>query len=93
MEQESFAEIADLRRRIANMSKAELARRMGVTPSSLGPFLRGDKMPTETTIYKVALALGCSPRELLPEDVPLHIRAEAKKGEEERRALDEECPF
>lgn len=46
----------------ADLTQAELARKVGVTPQAVGSWERGDAVPTEENVVRVAHALGMSLR-------------------------------
>lgn len=48
-----------------DMSNAELGRRVGVTATAVGDYLKGKAVPTVYTLVKIANALGCSVAELI----------------------------
>ena len=54
-------------RRAAKMTQAELATRCGVCPQFISAYERGMRIPTLSTIYRIAMAIGVSPMSLLPD--------------------------
>ena len=55
--------IRELRER-TGLTQAELAMRLGVTPSAVGNYESGRSFPKEAVLYRMFGALGCEPNEL-----------------------------
>ena len=45
-------------------NKTQLARYVGVHPSTIGRYIQGKRVPPAETVRKMAAALGCSYRSL-----------------------------
>ncbi len=58
-------------RKQQEVSQEEMAARAGLDRSYLGHIERGEKNITLLKIYQLAEALGCSPRQLIPEELPI----------------------
>ncbi len=71
------------RRLAAGLTMRELAARAGMSQPFLSNLENSRAMPSLTTLYKIANALGVSPREFLPEErtsVTLTRRGEGAEG-------------
>ena len=60
-----FGRVLDEKLFECDMSNAELGRRVGVTATAVGDYLKGKAVPTVYTLVKIANALGCSVAELI----------------------------
>ena len=60
-----FGRVLDEKLFERDMSNAELGRRVGVTETAVGRYLKGKAIPTAYTLVKIANALGCSVAELI----------------------------
>lgn len=60
----------DLARRRRGLTKAHLAKLMGVTPRALTFYLAGQRMPSSTTVDQVAEALDFPPAFFYAEEIP-----------------------
>jgi transcriptional regulator with XRE-family HTH domain len=61
-----FGEYVDAALSRARISRAELARRIGVTPDLIGKYVRGDVKMTLERLSEIATALGLHIGDLLP---------------------------
>lgn len=52
------------------VSKADIARSMGVASSGLAPYFRGDSAPSIDKLEKFAIAVKAEPHQLLMPEVP-----------------------
>lgn len=62
-----FGEAVRQLRKSQGISQEEFADLIGIHRTYIGGIERGERNPTLTTIWKIAGALGVSPRELLPQ--------------------------
>jgi transcriptional regulator with XRE-family HTH domain len=69
------------------ISQAELARRMKISPQALHTILVGN--PTMATLERIASALGVSPQDLFPSD---NLRPAPKATAADVVAMIESCP-
>ncbi|MFF2652969.1 helix-turn-helix domain-containing protein [Streptomyces sp. NPDC058045] len=75
------------RRRAGGMSMRELAARAGISQPFLSQIERGASMPSMTTVYRLARALGATPGDLLP--VPEREVTVVRAGEGRRLPITE----
>lgn len=66
----TFAELARTRMKELGLTQQKLADRMGQLQPNVGKYLTNKHQPSLDTIMKWALALECSPRDLVPAQVP-----------------------
>jgi transcriptional regulator with XRE-family HTH domain len=64
-QQGEFAQRLDEERAAADVSSAELARRVGVSRGTVSRWLSGERVPDASKIFLIADALRCSPAPLL----------------------------
>lgn len=61
-----FGEAVRQLRKAHGISQEEFADQIGIHRTYIGGIERGERNPTLTTIWKIADALGVSPRDLMP---------------------------
>lgn len=55
-------------RKRKNMTQADLAELLGVTPAAISRYESGERIPDIVTAAKIATALGCKVDDLIKED-------------------------
>ena len=61
----TFAERLRKERKVAKMTQADLADKLGVTPTVIGQYERGVRNPKTETIHRIADVLGINPMRLV----------------------------
>lgn len=61
--------IIESKRELLGMSKAELARRMGMGPVTMGTLLRGERSIFADEVFRLCACLDIDPTELMSPDV------------------------
>ena len=78
----------------ANMKQAELAEKTKINKSSISEYLSGNYEPKQRNIYKMALALGIKPSQLMgidseePAPAPLSLTQQEETLVKKYRQLD-----
>lgn len=72
---DSFAGLARVQMKRRDWSQKQLAELLGVKQSVVSCYMTGKTQPTFEMIMRWAWVLGCSPRELVPEEVPSPYRS------------------
>lgn len=65
-----IGDVIYLRRVERRLRQADMARRMGVSQQNYAKFEQLNKEIHLSTLYRIARALGCAVRDLIPEDWP-----------------------
>lgn len=72
--------IKELRKKL-HISQADFAKAVGVSMRTVGSWERGESFPNAEQVWNAALALGCSPNEILSWD--------GKENEDDKITSDE----
>lgn len=77
--------IKEMRKKL-HLSQAEFAEAVGVTMRTVGSWERGESFPNAEQVWNCALALGCSPNEVLSWDES--DRTQESLSDDERQIVD-----
>jgi transcriptional regulator with XRE-family HTH domain len=77
--------IKEMRKKL-HLSQAEFAEAVGVTMRTVGSWERGESFPNAEQVWNCALALGCSPNDVLSWDES--DRNQESLSDDERQIVD-----
>lgn len=77
--------IKEMRKKL-HLSQAEFAEAVGVTMRTVGSWERGESFPNAEQVWNCALALGCSPNDVLSWDES--DRNQESLSDDERQIID-----
>lgn len=78
--------IKEMRKKL-HLSQAEFAEAVGVTMRTVGSWERGESFPNAEQVWNCALALGCSPNDVLSWDES--DRNQESLSDDERQIVDD----